>query len=108
MEDKKWTVLIIFGILLLSGAILYFNNQKSNELVLDIGENATLYVSSGCSHCIKQLKILGECPDLNIVDCTKDPKECLEAGIIRVPTWIINGKKYGGVQSIDKLRELFK
>ena len=107
MGDKKWTALIIFGILLLSGAILYFNNQKStNEEVLNFGENATLYVSKGCPHCIKQLKILGECSNLTIIDCTKEPNKCIEAGIIRVPTWIINNQIYGGVKSIEELKEL--
>ena len=102
-----WTILIILGVLTLSGIVLYFNNQKStNEGVLDFGENATLYVSKGCPHCLKQLRIIGECPNLNIVDCTKDPNKCLEAGIIRVPTWIIDDKKYEGFQSIDKLKEL--
>ena len=99
------TILIILGVLLLSGIIIYFGNQKSNEEI-NIGENATLYISNGCPHCHTQLKILGECSNLTIVDCIKEPNKCLDAGIIRVPIWIINNQKYEGVKSIEELKEL--
>lgn len=109
MEIKKGdgiTILIILGVIIFSVVIISSNNQNSNEEI-NLGENATLYISNGCPHCTTQLKILGECSkNLTIIDCTEEPNKCLEAEIIRVPTWIINGKKYVGIQSIEELNEL--
>ena len=98
MKDKNKTfvtILIILGIIVFSVVILNKPNPKiSGEIVKDITSKSTLYISNGCPHCINQLEILGECANLNIVDCTKEPNKCLEAEIMRVPTWVIDGKKF--------------
>ena len=106
MKNKTRTILILLGVLILSGIILYFSNQNSNEEI-SLGENATLYISNGCPHCTTQLKILGECSkNLTIIDCTEEPNKCLEDEIRHVPTWIINNEKYEGIKSIEELKEL--
>ena len=109
MKDKVWTILIILGVLILSIIIISSNNpnQVSEEFTKRLGENSTLYVSNGCHYCINQLKIFGDYAEyLNIIDCTKEPNKCLESGLTSVPTWIINGKKYVGIKSIEELKEL--
>lgn len=108
MKDRTWIILIILGILMLSVIILSFNNpnQVSEEFAKHLGENSILYISNGCLHCHQQLEMFGEYVTyLNIIDCTKEPHKCLEAEIIRVPTWIIDSEKYEGVQSIEELKE---
>ena len=41
---------------------------------------------------------------LNVIDCFYEQEKC--TNIQYTPTWIINGQKYEGFQSIEKLKEL--
>ncbi|GAI66250.1 unnamed protein product, partial [marine sediment metagenome] len=52
-------------------------------------------------------EILGDYADyFEIIDCSTNIDECRKYEITGVPTWIINEKKYPGVQSIKQLKEL--
>ncbi len=104
-------------VLLIAGGIIYFKNFQgstiadipSEKVARWIGEHSTLYVQTGCVHCEEQKDLFGENVQyLNIVDCIKEDsrQQCIDAGIEGTPTWIINGQKYSGVQSIEKLKEL--
>ena len=104
---KIWiTFLIIFAV----ASFFAFQNKTTGAVVSEdiakcIGQNSILYVQSGCPHCEKQLELFGDNKKyLNIIDCIDSPEKC--QNIIGVPTWIINGKQYSGVQSIEKLKEL--
>lgn len=72
-----------------------------------IGENSKLYLANGCIACSKQEEMFGEnFKYLNTMDCKAEAEKCGEAGIIAVPTWIINERQYRGVQSIERLKNL--
>jgi glutaredoxin len=116
-KNKIVTISVILIILLLALGIIYFKgtgaamqNIPSEEIAKWIGEHSTLYVQTGCSHCITQENLFGENKKyLTIVDCitsAENKQMCINAGIEGTPTWIINGQKYEGIQTIEKLKEL--
>ncbi len=94
--------LIILGIYWAKG------NGNSDEVVIKcIAENSQLIIKAGCPACASQENLLKENIDkFNVTDCSVESKKCIDLGIVRVPTWIINGEKYLGAQSIEKLKEL--
>lgn len=100
------TAIIIVAIILL---IIYVNTKKSpttsEEIAKCIGENSVLYIQLGCPACQKQEELFGENSQfLTKVDCLYERDKC--EGIEKTPTWIIDGEKYIGVQSIEKLQSL--
>jgi hypothetical protein len=98
--------IIILAIILIS----FFSLRKpapetDEEIIQCIGEKSTLYVQLGCSHCKTQEELFGEnLKYINLVDCFYETEKCEE--ILATPTWMIKGKQYTGVKSIDKLKEL--
>lgn len=99
-------VLIVIMVLALAFILVNrpFEDIEKNVAVC-IGKNSVLYTQAGCSHCGVQKQMFGEnLKYLTLIDCTETPEECLE--ISKIPTWIIDGKEYVGVQSIEKLKEL--
>ena len=101
------TMLIILGIIILS--IIILNKSPSDtpdtKIVKCIGENSELYIQLGCHACEIQEEMFGENYQyINSIDCFYEREKC--DGISATPTWIINGEKYKGVQSIEKLKEL--
>lgn len=116
MNNKVITIAVVMFVLILAGAIISFKTGligsaikdiPSEEVTRYIGEHSVLYVQAGCIHCREQEDLFGvNIKYLNIVDCLKDTQECINLEIERTPTWIINGQKYVGVQSIEELKEL--
>ncbi|MCK9595868.1 hypothetical protein M0R19_01645 [Candidatus Pacearchaeota archaeon] len=117
MKNRFATISVVIIILLLAGGIIYFKNfqsaaikdMPSEEVSKWIGEHSILYVQTGCSHCITQEEMFGiNVKFLNIINCLEEEniQKCIDLGIEATPTWIINNKKYEGVQSIEKLKEL--
>ncbi|MDO8528919.1 MAG: DsbA family protein [Nanoarchaeota archaeon] len=114
MNNKVITITVVMFVLILAGSIIYA--RTTGAVVKDIpseaearwiGEHSVLYAQAGCSHCIEQEKLFGDnYKYLTVVDCLEDIQACILAGIEGTPTWIINGEKYVGVQSIEKLKEL--
>ncbi len=92
---------------------------KSGEAELALARHlakigAKEYVAYWCPHCHEQKLIFGkeaykEIEDNNVkVECANDspkgkPEVCKAAKIEGFPTWIINGKSYGGVQNLQEL-----
>lgn len=108
--DQK-TIFVVIAILTIIIFIYVKNNNYVNEkLAKCIASKSTLYVSTGCVACKYQEEIFGDSfKYLNVVDCAVNPEKCsliIENGYISTPSWIINNKKYTGVQSIEKLKEL--
>jgi len=102
---------IVISVILIAVAIIYIQSRFSpnldEELVKCIGANSTLYVQKGCSHCQTQKNKFGDKLELlEIVDCTKTPEECVEVGIMSVPTWIFNNTHIKGTYEIEELKEM--
>lgn len=107
MNKKKWiTIWIIFGVIILSTIVLNKSHpETSEEIAKCIGQNSIFYVKLGCHACRTQEEMFGENKKyLKIIDCFYEREKCDE--ITHTPTWIINGKKYIGFKSIEKLKEL--
>ena len=106
MKKRLWiTIAIIIGVIIFSILIISRGNGISKQTAMCIGQNSELYVQLGCNACESQKKIFGEnIQYLTIIDCWYERVKCSE--IQHTPTWIINGEKYIGVQSIEELKEL--
>lgn len=108
--------LITFGIIILVfslAAYILFKDNSSSEisenLAKCIGEHSELYVQTGCLACVRQEELFGkEAKHLNKIDCflLENRQTCFEKNIEATPTWIINGEKYRGAQSIETLKAL--
>ena len=112
-KSSKITFFIIIAALVLAGVIIYSNNNNdqsnivSAELAQCIGNNSIEYVQLGCPHCEDQEKLFGSnFKYIKSVDCFYNQQECINAGVEGTPTWIIDGTKYLGLQSIPKLQQL--
>jgi uncharacterized membrane protein/glutaredoxin len=75
---------------------------------------AIMYGAWFCDHCHEQKQLFGREAaknELPYVECNEQGKNaqiavCSKEGITGYPTWGINGKKYTGVQTPEKLAEL--
>jgi len=100
------TILIIFFIIVL---FIFIKLIKTQEIPVDfvkcLGEKSVLYVQLGCHACETQEKAFGKnYKYLTKVDCFFESEKC--QGITYTPTWVINGERYVGVQSEERLKEL--
>ncbi|MFH0936221.1 MAG: hypothetical protein V1815_00910 [Candidatus Woesearchaeota archaeon] len=113
--NKTIITIIILGVIVIFGMYLYYNifNAKNNSLDKDnlakclTNNGAKMYGAFWCPHCQEQKDSFGESfKYINYVECTEDQVQCDNANIEGYPTWIINGQKYPGVQSLDQLKKL--
>jgi hypothetical protein len=72
--------------------------------------NAKVYTAYWCPHCHDQLSLFGSqaAPYLNRIECdpqgkNAQPQLCRDAKIESYPTWIMNGRRYSGTQSLGAL-----
>jgi len=102
------TWIIIFAVILISFYALNKNGKnQDNELAKCIASKSALYTQTGCFACQKQESLFGDTyKNLNVINCAMAGNICLNEDITATPTWIINGEKYVGVQTIEKLKEL--
>ncbi len=116
-KNKLVTTIVVVSILLLAGVVIFFKNFQgstiqdlpSEKIAKWIGEHSVLYVQAGCSHCVDQENLFGEnLKFLTTIDCLKETQKCVAEEIEGTPTWTIDGEKYVGVLSIEKLKELTK
>lgn len=114
-QNKKIYLFISLIAIILLSLLVYFlffiNTDKTNSEKNDddffecLSKISTLYVQKGCSHCTTQKNILGEgIKYINTIDCMEEREKCSK--ISGTPTWIINGKMFVGVQSIEKLKSI--
>jgi len=105
-------ILIVVGIVGFSVSGYFVNNGnnsgKYDNFAKCLSEKgAVVYVSQYCGHCQNQKDMFGDSfKYVNSVECTENQQLCQERGIAGVPTWIINGLPYAGVQSFERLSEL--
>ena len=100
------TVVIIAAIIIFAVYVkIHPSSETPEDIAKCIGENSVLYVQLGCHACKTQEDIFGENYQfLNVVDCWFEADKC--EGVEATPTWEIDGKKYGGVKSIETLKGL--
>ena len=107
--------LIVIGIVAWSASGYFVMDDSNGSDLTDLDKfakcltdkGATLYVSAYCGHCKNQKEMFGDSFEhVNSVECTENQELCQEKGIIGVPTWVINGLPYSGVQSFERLSEL--
>ncbi len=114
MKKNSITIITIILVLAIASGIIFLNqtgfaakNTSSEKIAKWIGQHSLLYIQKGCPHCENQEKMFGDnVKYLTIIDCLGDTQACILKGIEGTPTWVIDGQKYVGVQSIDKLKEL--
>lgn len=113
-KDTKVYLILVVIIILIIGGIFYWKSLNKEaldkETAICISGKAVMYSQTSCSHCIVQKKMLGNYLNIfNITECDENEEEnkkCSDAGIIGTPTWIIDGKKIEGIQTIAQLKEL--
>jgi hypothetical protein len=106
-KSSAITLTIILAVVIFAVYLITQDTGSTNEeLIKCIGEKSTLYIQLGCHACETQENMFGDNYNLlNVVDCFYDRDECVEKGIEATPTWIINGEKFRGVQTIDTLKD---
>ncbi len=87
--------------------------KTGKERVQCIAENSTLYGAGWNTETQKQLKLFGNQSDsIDYVECSvkgnfeKQTEACEAKDIGAYPTWIINGQKHTGFQSVKRLAEI--
>jgi len=109
---NKNTIILILLIIVIIGIIILITSLKpkgewTEQQAKCVSEKAKLFVSKTCGHCSEQETILGEYADLfEIIDCTTEPKTCINNQVITMPTWIINEIKFPGLKSISQLKQI--
>ena len=106
-------LIFLGGILLYSGATAFSSGNGNLDLQLEgfaeclVESDATFYGTEWCGFCTQQKEILGDVfrqfSNHFFVDCDRYRSQCSAAGVTGYPTWVINGQRYVGVQSIDAL-----
>ncbi len=102
---------IVIAVAIIAWSVSGYSVKDENNLTdLDkfakcLTENgATLYASKYCGHCKNQKEMFGDSLKyINQVECSENQQLCQQMGIRGVPTWIINGESYTGVQSFETL-----
>ncbi|MBU0959529.1 MAG: hypothetical protein KKB31_06290 [Nanoarchaeota archaeon] len=109
-NKNKWvTPLVIIAVIVLAILLMAKNPgpQTTEEIAKCIGKKSVVYERLGCHACENQQKLFGEFYEhITSVDCFFEQTECQEKNIEANPTWIINGEKYVGTQSIETLQKL--
>jgi len=114
MNTKK-IFLVILGIIIVitiigwsvTGLFVKNDNDMDKFAKCLTEKGATLYASSYCGHCKNQKEMFGDSLKyINQVECTEKQELCQQMGIQGVPTWIIDGKSYVGVQSLETLSSI--
>lgn len=104
-------IVIIIAVLALIVTVAYFVTKPVGQLTAkDIfakclsEKGAVMYGAEWCPHCKDQIALFGESfRYINYVECPQNPELCRQNGIEGYPTWIINGRKYVGKQSLSQL-----
>lgn len=96
-----------------AGAMTQGDAEYAEALAKDMSEKGmVLYGTYWCSYCEKQKNLFGEAfKYVDYVECDAkgengNPDECLAQEIEGYPTWIFQGEKYSGVQSLDDLAQI--
>jgi hypothetical protein len=114
-KDLKIYAIMTIAIVAIIIVIFYIKSYNNSDILDEatakcIAAKSIIYSQTQCSHCMAQKQILGNYTSLfNITECDlskENRQKCLDSGIEGTPTWVIDGKKYEGAQSIKQLKEL--
>ena len=121
---KKIVIALSFLVVILGAALIISLISKPNQIEVTgaatsndalakclTDKGVKFYGSFECPHCTNQKNLFGDSIKyVDYIECGPlggpTNEECQKAGIQAYPTWIIDGKKYTGTQSLQKLREL--
>jgi protein-disulfide isomerase len=109
VKINLWAIAIVVGIL---GLVVWKNLAPSDETLGAFAQcladkGVVMYGSKYCGHCNNQKKMFGDSfKYITYIECTEQMQTCQDNGITGVPAWIINGQKYTGEQSIERLSQL--
>ena len=98
------SIIIVYKFGLVSPA----NAHRLDEFAKCLAEKqVTMYGADWCSHCQNEKKAFGSSfKYVPYVECPRDPKKCLDAGIDGYPTWVFpDGKKLIGEQGVLNLQK---
>jgi len=104
--------IIFAGIIIVLAIVIFWalfirNTGFDEETAKCVAAKSKLFSSKTCSHCVEQKRIIGRYIGyFDVVDITENPWVWDEYNLRGVPTWIINGEQYEGIQSAEKLKEL--
>jgi len=99
------SIILIFSVYILRGDKTHIDVNETFAKCL--ASESIMYMQTGCHACKQQEDLFGDnYKYLSIVNCLEEPLKCAVVEIEATPTWIINGQKYEGVQTIEKLKEV--
>jgi len=107
-----YSIVILLALVVL---YIYSNNESKflgpgeyDEFAKYLTEQGVkMYGTEWCSHCKNQKKLFGNSFQyVDYVDCDKNKKVCIDAGVEGYPTWVVNEENYPGEQSLERLAEL--
>jgi hypothetical protein len=104
-------IILIFGFFMTRSASAPISSTKYDDFAKCLAsKDLTLYGAVWCSHCQDQKKLFGDSfKYAKYVECPDNIKLCTDKGVNGYPTWIdASGKKYEGLQSMEKLAEISK
>ncbi|MFP4111992.1 MAG: glutaredoxin family protein [Candidatus Woesearchaeota archaeon] len=96
--------IVLVGILIAGIAM----PSKYDEFAKCVAEqDVTMYGTEWCSYCHQQKELFGSSFEyVDYVDCDYNKQVCDANSVNGYPTWTINGQKYSGVQSLEKISSL--
>jgi hypothetical protein len=109
---KKYTGIIVFAVVVLIAVLLVIKSNTKPGTSADFAQcltdnGAVMYGAYWCSHCNAQKSDFGDSFEhINYVECADDTERCTADGIEGFPTWVIDGQKYQGKQSLKMLGQL--
>ncbi|MEK6952937.1 MAG: hypothetical protein AABX29_08040 [Nanoarchaeota archaeon] len=117
MKKSIWVIILIlalgiFGYYGITAFVIKGNTLSSEFGQCLIDNKAIMYGSATCIHCQSQKELLGRkatqilYDNQGYIECPENQKLCESKAITGYPTWIINGTKYEGVQSIELLSSI--
>ena len=106
MQIKLLSILTLIILIGCSKEIEQYDNLDNFAKCLTEKE-IKIYGTEWCSHCKNQKQTFGNSFQyIDYIDCDKNKNECLKSDIQGYLTWEIDGKKYPGEQSLQRLSQL--
>lgn len=116
MNKYAKTAAVTIGVLSIIAAVLVYKGNESGKPPIGFyddfakcltGKGMEMYGKNSCSYCQKEKNNFGgSFKFINYIECSADPKKCIEKGANRLPTWIFpDGRKLEGLQGPEKLSE---
>ena len=122
---KKTVIIIIAIILVITGFVIFFNSSSTpnekygpyDDFIICLEKNdVKMYGNYASGESLMQMSLFQESLGLFeksdiYVECNEygpnqKAEKCIKEGITSHPTWVINQRKYIGIQGLNSLSEL--